>query len=168
MVSLHYDLHFRYINNKVQTGWNLLYFAIYTKEESIIQYLLDQGVSPLERSNVYINNYLTTEEFRPAIKDERYTLFKELLPESVAETSVNSMLDNYYSNYQEQMIINAEKSRLLAIVNPMLKKVVNSIDKISALLKKRDNTDKYKLYGELLTANLYKKCDFAKYTSYPK
>ena len=57
LASLHYDLHLRYINNKVQTGWNLLYFAIYTKEESIIQYLLDQGVSPLERSNVYINNY---------------------------------------------------------------------------------------------------------------
>lgn len=112
-------------------------------------------------SQEQINSYLTTEEFRPAIKDERYTLFKELLPESVAEKSVNSMLDNYYSNYQEQMIINAEKSRLLAIVNPMLKKVVNSIGKISALLKKRDNTDKYKLYGELLTANLYKKCDFA-------
>ena len=55
-----------------------------------------------------------------------------------------------------------EKTRLLAIVNPKFKKVTGSIAKISALLKKRDNTEKYKLYGELLTANLYRKCDYSK------
>ncbi len=107
-----------------------------------------------------INNYLNKDKFNPAILDEKYTLFQELLPNSNPEKSVNSMLDNYYSKIQEQIIINSEKARLTAIVNPMLKKVKNSIDKISALLKKRDNTEKYKLYGELLTANLYQKCDF--------
>lgn len=108
-----------------------------------------------------IKHFLTTETYTPAIKDDRYTLFKELLPNSLREESVNIMIDNYYSNYQEQMIINAEKARLNAVVNPRLKKVINSINKISTLLKKRDNTEKYKLYGELLTANLYKKSNYA-------
>ena len=113
-------------------------------------------------SQEQINNYLNSEEFTPAILGNRYTLFQELLPNSVAQASVNSMLDNYYSKYQEEMNVNSEKTRLTAIVNPKLKKVINSINKISALLKKRDNTEKYKLYGELLTANLYLKCDYSK------
>ena len=108
-----------------------------------------------------VQYYLNAEHFAPAIKNERYTLFKELLPDSEAQQSVNSMLDTYYSNIQEKLNLKSEKSRLSAVVAPKLKKVQNSIDKISQLMKKRDNTDKYKLYGELLTANLYQKCDFA-------
>lgn len=109
-----------------------------------------------------IDYYLSTEEFSPAILGGKYTLFKELLPNSLAQVSVNSMLDEYYSNYQEKMNVDSEKARLSAIVNPKLKKVTNSINKISALLQKRDNTEKYKLYGELLTANLYLKYDYSK------
>ena len=63
---------------------------------------------------------------------------------------------------QQAINLKNEQTRLTAIVQPKLKKVKNSIDKISLLLKKRDNTEKYKLYGELLTANLYRKCDFQK------
>ncbi len=107
-----------------------------------------------------IDEYLHTEDFRPAIKDEKYTLFAELLPESLPQKTVNSMIDRYYSKYQEQMILKGEKDKLTAIVMGKLKKVNSSIDKISTLLKKRDNTDKYKLYGELLTANLYQKKDY--------
>lgn len=75
-------------------------------------------------------------------------------------TSINETIDNYYTKIQENTNIKSERSRLTAIVSPKLKKVKNSISKIESLLKKRDNTDKYKLYGELLTANLYKKHDY--------
>lgn len=107
-----------------------------------------------------INEYLHTEIFRPAIADNRYTLFAELLPNSVPQQSINSMLDNYYSKYQEEIILKSEKDKLLAVVAAKLKKVNSSINKISTLLKKRDNTEKYKLFGELLTANLYQKKDY--------
>lgn len=76
--------------------------------------------------------------------------------------SINSILDDYYAKIQKEALINSEKSKLLSIVLTKKKKVQNTVSKISALLKKRDNTDKYKLYGELLTANLYQKCDYRK------
>ena len=76
--------------------------------------------------------------------------------------AANSVIDDYYANLQEENNIKNERHRLLAIVNPKLKKVKGSIDKITVLLKKRDNTEKYKLYGELLTANLYQKKDYQK------
>lgn len=107
-----------------------------------------------------INEYLKTETFRPAILNDKYTLFSELLEGSIPQNSVNEMLDNYYSKYQEQMVLKSEKDKLLSIVAGKLKKVNSSIDKISTLLKKRDNTEKYKLFGELLTANLYQKKDY--------
>ena len=115
-----------------------------------------------ELSQEEIQNYLNTEKFRPAILDEKYTLFKELLENSIEQNSVNEMLDNYYSNIQEQMNLSNEKHLLISIVNPKLNKINNSINKISQLLQKRDYTDKYKLYGELLTANLYQKKDYQK------
>jgi len=109
-----------------------------------------------------INEYLNSEQYRPAVLNDRYTLFKELLPNSVPKNSVSDMLDDYYSKIQEKVNINAEKTKLTEVVCAKLKKVKNSISKITALLQKRDNTEKYKLYGELLTANIYQKCDYKK------
>ena len=73
-----------------------------------------------------------------------------------------SEIDNYFADLQENMNLKAEKEKLTKMSQCKLKKVLTSTDKISALLKKRDNTEKYKLYGELLTANLYQKKDYSK------
>ncbi len=113
-------------------------------------------------NNEKINEYLSKTEFSPAIKNDRYTLFKELIEGSVEQSSVNAMIDNYYSAKQEEINVIAEKNKLIEIVNSRLKKTKNSISKISMLLKKRDNSDKYKLYADLLTANLYLKQDYKK------
>ncbi len=71
------------------------------------------------------------------------------------------MLDNYYSDIQANINLKNQKSKLNEIIQAKLKKTKNSISKISALTNKRDNTEKYKLYGELITANIYQKCDYA-------
>ena len=93
----------------------------------------------------------------PKLNSDIPCLYKSLdYPPSL---SVNDILDDYFSKIQEGINVREKKHRLLAIVQPKLKKVKNSADKINTLLKKRDNTEKYKLYGELLTANLYQKCD---------
>ena len=101
--------------------------------------------------------------YPPVVNDKNLVvlpLYKELQKEQ--KGSITQLLDDYYSKIQENLNVSGEKSKLLAIAAPKLKKVKNSINKISVLLKKRDNTDKYKLYGELLTANLYKQCDYSK------
>ena len=96
----------------------------------------------------------------PKLNSDIPCLYKSLdYPPSL---SVNDILDDYFSKIQEGINVREKKHRLLAIVQPKLKKVKNSADKINTLLKKRDNTEKYKLYGELLTANLYQKFDYQK------
>lgn len=76
--------------------------------------------------------------------------------------SLSEKLDNYYASIQERVNFNNNKTQLRDFINPKLKRVKNSINKISQLLNKRDKTDEYKLYGELLTANLYQKKDYSK------
>ena len=77
----------------------------------------------------------------------------------VGELSLSEKLDNYFALIQEGVNIKGGKNQLFEIVNPKLRRVKNSIDNITKLLRKRDKTDDYKLYGELLTSNLYQKKD---------
>ena len=121
---------------------------------------LNQQFNDLSDDEIKI--YISKSVYKPAIKDDRYTLFEELLPNSVRQESVNEMLDNYYANIQERLNVKNKKLKLLETACLKLKKTNNAISKISLLLKKRDNTEKYKLYGELLTSNLYQKSDYQK------
>ena len=83
-----------------------------------------------------INNYLQTTEYRPAIKDNRYTLFAELLDTTQNQDSVNSMLDNYYADIQEEINIKTEKGNLTEIVNAKLKITKNAISKIYQIINR--------------------------------
>jgi len=66
------------------------------------------------------------------------------------DTNVNDKLDNYFANIQEKFLVKNAQNQLLELANSKLKKIKNSINNISILLKKRDKVDDYKLYGELL------------------
>ena len=74
---------------------------------------------------------------------------------------LNEKLDNYFASIQEGVNLKAGRNQLKEIIDPKLKRVKNSVDKITQLLNKRDKTEEYKLYGELLTANLYQKKDYS-------
>ena len=89
-------------------------------------------------------------------------MYKSLYQIFDNELTINENVDNYYSKIQESVNLNTEKIKLSNIVKAKMKKVKSSADKITKLLQKRDNTEKYKLYGELLTANLYQKKDYSK------
>ena len=82
----------------------------------------------------------------------------EVLTENL---SLSEKLDNYFASIQEGVNVNNGKAQLRDFIYPKLKRTKNSIDKITQLLNKRDKTEEYKLYGELLTANLYQKKDYS-------
>lgn len=114
--------------------------------------------APLEK----LKDYVQLKNLSPAITSDysEYTLFKELLPDAVAQTSVNDMLDNYYAYYVEQDKCRALKSHLTTVVNQKLKKDRLSLSKMQAQLEREKNSDRYRLYGDLIMANLYQLKDF--------
>lgn len=111
-----------------------------------------------------IQNYVKLEGINPAISEdfEEYTLYKELIENSIAKSSVNSMIDDYFAHHQSRILNQSLKQKLKAIVNPKYKKALGSMDKISKQLLREEKADTYRLYGDLLMANLYNLRDFSK------
>lgn len=69
--------------------------------------------------------------------------------------TINQFLDDFYFEKEQQILFQTSKNNLLKIVSASLKKVYKKLENINQKLKDCDNMEKYKLYGELLTANLY-------------
>lgn len=132
------------------------------KDKIILSNELMSQFSELNKDK--IDEYLSAETFRPATCDGKYTLFSELLENSVPQTSVNEMLDNYYSSFQEKINIQNVKNKIFDAVNSKLKKNQNAISKIEAVLHKRQDYEKYKQYGDLLLSNLYAAVDYQSQT----
>lgn len=92
------------------------------------------------------------------VKPERIGKDYTLINNNVKEDSlkVNYFLDEFYFEKEQKILFNQSKTNLLKIVSTSLKKVYKKLENINQKLKECDEMDKFKLYGELLTANLYK------------
>ncbi len=86
---------------------------------------------------------------KPLEKD--YTI--ELSSEN---TDINKFIDDYYYNKEAEDIFSSAKNNLSKLILTALKKSSKKLENINDKLKSCENMDIYKLYGELLTANLYK------------
>ncbi len=110
-----------------------------------------------------ILNLGTTKVNCKKISDKDYTLVlnkNELnFEDEIRENEilhVNYFLDEFYYNKEENSIFINSRNSLLKIVSTSLKKVYKKLENIDFKLKECDEMDKFRLYGELLTANLYK------------
>lgn len=70
--------------------------------------------------------------------------------------NINSFIDDFYYNKEKTNNFINSRNNLLRIISGSLKKVSKKLENINSKLKECSNMDTYKLYGELLTANLYK------------
>lgn len=75
--------------------------------------------------------------------------------EGLAEQSINSSLDEFYYKKEQKSTFLASRNNLLHIVSSNLKKVSKKLENINKKLEECENMDTYRIYGELLTANLY-------------
>lgn len=84
--------------------------------------------------------------------DKDFTL---ILKEKKEKLQINNFIDEYYFLKEQKNIFNNSKNNLLKIISASLKKVYKKLENINQKLKECEDMEKYKLYGELLTANLY-------------
>ena len=106
-----------------------------------------------------INNLGTTNIYCKKISSKDYTLCFGEIPESEVQneiTHINSFVDDFYYIKEQDSIFDSSRTNLLKIVSASLKKVYKKIENINSKLKECDQMDTFRLYGELLTANLYK------------
>lgn len=110
---------------------------------------------------VKLKDFVKLKGLSPVIREDysEFCLFRELLEGNHFEF-VNTMIDDYFSYHQEKELLKSTKSKLLAIEKTKLKKVKNAIEKMQKQLYKERNAYKYRLYGDLIMANLYDNDDF--------
>ena len=129
----------------------------------VLQSLLDANVQDINYSkedleklyyhikNIF-NNFGTTHI--SCIKyGNDYTL---ALKENEQNLNINFFIDDYYNTKEKINNFTSSRNNLLKIILSTLKKEYKKLENINNKLKECSNMDTYKLYGELLTANLYR------------
>ena len=69
---------------------------------------------------------------------------------------LNKFIDNFYFSRETEETFNNCKNNALKLATDSQKKLLNRLNSINTKLKDCEERDKYRLYGELITSNLYK------------
>ena len=131
-------------------------------------------------SKTFISNVLSELDIDSSTKDvnelrEIYDYIKNLISELGSENvsikslnkdftiqlanddiSINKFIDDYYHNKEIEDVFNNAKATLSKLILDALNKSSKKLENINKKLKSCNDMEKNRLYGELLTANLYK------------
>ena len=69
---------------------------------------------------------------------------------------LNFFIDDFYYNKEIVQSINSTKNNLLSLILSKAQKLKIKLEKVNSTLSECSKMDDYRLYGELITANLYK------------
>lgn len=111
---------------------------------------LKQLVSNLGTSKVYCKK---TDD------DKDYCLFinnRAVENQNSKYLDTNWFIDDYYIAKEQTTLFINSRNNLLRVVSTSLNKVYKKLENINNKLKTCEDREKYRLYGELLTANLYR------------
>ena len=105
-----------------------------------------------------VNNFGTTNIFCKKISEKDYTLAFGDSPEVDDNdlNHINYFIDEFYYRKEQNSLFDNSRNNLLKIVSVSLNKVYKKLENINFKLKECEKMDTFRLYGELLTANLYK------------
>ena len=98
-----------------------------------------------------VNNFL----------NERYAFLFSFQNNLYPQGEVNSIIDNYYALQIEKNIFKSLKSRYQTEINTHLNKVTKSLKEMEYQVLKNNEGDKYRLWGDLIMANLYNLHDYS-------
>lgn len=138
--------------SSIFTGFTPIFISNILEELNIENDSKD--VNELEEIYEYIKNLINnfgTENISLKLLNNDYTI--ELTSQ---EKSLSNFLDSFYINKEHNDIFQASKSELSKSILVALKKSSKKLENINQKLKSCDDMNKYKLYGELLTSNLYR------------
>lgn len=111
----------------------------------------------LKRLYDYIKSVLenlgTTKVSTFNINNKDYTIHLENTDDTL---QTNFFLDDFYTKKENDEVLINYKNNLLRLVLSALKKVTNKVNSINAKIKECEDMDTYRIYGELITSNLYR------------
>ena len=108
----------------------------------------------------YITEIINTDNLRLIALKDNNNIIKDYVLDLSKETkdtlSLNFFLDDYYFSKENDEDFKSYRNSILKLILDTLKKYNKRLENICIKLSECEKMDKYKLYGELLTSNLYK------------
>ena len=120
---------------------------------------IDTSKSELEKVYNYICNIIenkTSLTFEPIYKNDKISDYVLVIDNSDKTQNLNSFIDDFYFERETVETFTNYRNAILKMILDVLKKYNNRLLSINSKLKECDEMDTYKLYGELITANLYR------------
>lgn len=112
-----------------------------------------------------LKKFINLENISPCISKDfkSYCLYSELLLNSTKCISVNEMIDEYYTHHIAENKFKTLKAQYKTITKQKLKKADKSLKQMEYKILSDSDSDKYRLWGDLLMANLYNLKDFSRF-----
>ena len=110
-----------------------------------------------------VYNYLVDCIAKPVYFRDYNKDFTLTLQQNTQDTSVpylNYFIDDFYISKENNLEFKNYRNTVLKLVEGTLKKITKKLKNINAKLKECEDKDKFQLYGELITANMYKYKEF--------
>ena len=101
----------------------------------------------------YINEIINSEKLKFELEGSYYVL--KLSDKEKEMFELNFFIDDFYFERETTEAFTNARNTMLRMILEVLKKYKNRLASIDAKLQECDGMDKYRLYGELITANLY-------------
>ena len=101
----------------------------------------------------YINEIINSEKLKFELEGSDYVL--KLSDQEKEMFELNFFIDDFYFERETTEAFTNARNTMLRMILEVLKKYKNRLASIDAKLQECDGMDKYRLYGELITTNLY-------------
>ena len=101
----------------------------------------------------YINEIINSKKLKFELNGSDYVL--KLSDQEKERFELNFFIDDFYFERETTEAFTNARNTMLRMILEVLKKYKNRLASIDAKLQECDRMDKYRLYGELITANLY-------------
>lgn len=101
----------------------------------------------------YINEIINSKKLKFELEGSDYVL--KLSDQEKERFELNFFIDDFYFERETTEAFTNARNTMLRMILEVLKKYKNRLASIDAKLQECDGMDKYRLYGELITANLY-------------
>jgi len=119
----------------------------------------DTSKTELEKLYNYFVNILKNSSslaFESIYKNDKISDYVLTINNSQDSSNLNNFIDDFYFERETTETFTNYRNTLLKMILDVLKKYNSRLLSINSKLKECDEMDKYKLYGELITANLYR------------
>lgn len=121
-----------------------------------IQYVLEKKNNNLQNSFEFIKNIIDNIETNSLTCKETNNDYIIDFSEKNEPLKINFFIDDYYYNKETDNSFKGFRNDILKVVLSALKKSTKKLDNINNKLNECNKMEEYKLFGELITSNLYR------------